>query len=313
MLIQFLALALLTSPPTVTAQFENGAYETGGPAEARLHQAGSISKYACTLAAFELARRGALSLDAPISAYLPELEGPAAEVSVRLLAQSRAGLPDTVREAFSDDPQAVLALDLTGAEAARQFAPADGGAAGERFEYHLVNWVLAQAVLEAAGGAPIDQLLETLVFTPAGMGSATVFDGDMPDGAALPADPYMPVPGFLACAGGLLATPSDLIALARRPFTPGGFDDEMRDALMTVTSLQEHYAIGGRVRTAALGSDERALVWLTGSNGAYKSVAVYDPVSDRGFAAMNAADDYDALFAARDAWLAERGYQITGE
>ena len=65
---------------------------------------------------------------------------------------------------------------------------------------------------------------------------------------------------------------------------------ELQSSLTEVATPEEGYALGGRFILHSE-ADDRLISWQTGSNGAYKSLVTYDPVSDVGFAAMTASGD----------------------
>ena len=109
----------------------------------------------------------------------------------------------------------------------------------------------------------------------------------------------MPMPGFLQCAGGLASRPLDLIGLLRFTYK-GGLSARALNQLTSVATPEENYALGGRIHE----HEGSIWSWQTGSNGPYKSIAIYDPVSDSGFAAMTATGDWAPMQAARDEWLA---------
>ncbi|MEN3972049.1 serine hydrolase domain-containing protein [Sphingomicrobium sp. XHP0235] len=264
-------------------------------------QAGSIAKWVCSVAVLRLVDRNKLALSDRIVDLLPGFEGPR-DVRVRDLLANRAGLSDGLTAALeADGPAAVIALDLDAASAANRFAAGPAAAPRDtRFSYDLVNWILVQAILEREAGEPLDRLMQTeLLGKSAADLSATRFSSGMPALADAPAiEGNVTIPAWLGCAGGMVTTPADLVRLMDWVAT-AALGPESRATLVRNTSPEEQYALGGRVRTRA-GSP--SLFWLSGSNGAFKSRAAYDPVSRRGFAAMTASDDYGPLEAAMEDW-----------
>ena len=274
----------------------------GGYRDGALFEAGSITKFACTLATLRLHDRGTLDIDATLGALLPAFaDTPIAPVTLRQVLQSRSGLADGLIPAFQSDPETVFATPDAVA-AIRAFAAGElAFAPGSEWSYDLVNWIVVQAVIEAKTGRPVGDVVENLVLRPAGMGSSRIFTGTIGADAQAPVEESTPIPAFLTCAGGLATTPTDLIALARFPHW-GGLSAGSLAALTTVTTPEEGYTLGGRYADP-VGQGGKWISWQSGSNGAYKSLVTYDPASDTGFAAMTAADDTATLDTAREAWL----------
>lgn len=306
-----LALCLVTTPssaqdapPAYTyatlsdGQFDRG--DIGDVTSGATFQAGSIAKFACSVAALSLADQGRLELDAPIAALLPDLElGEAGQVTLRQVLQNRSGLRDGLMPAVREDLQGTLAI-AEPTEAIRRFVAGDlARAPGEAFAYDHVNWIVVQAVLEQASREKLETLLQRLVLRPAGMEHSEVFSRQLGEGGQIPTEDAMPMPGFLQCAGGLASRPLDLIGLLRFTYK-GGLSARALNQLTSVTTPEENYALGGRIHE----HEGSIWSWQTGSNGPYKSIAIYDPVSDSGFAAMTATGDWAPMQAARDEWLA---------
>jgi len=75
-----------------------------------------------------------------------------------------------------------------------------------------------QAILEQVASAPINEILESLVFTPAGLKQTQVLTGKLPGrDPVIPLEPVLPIPNYVACAGGLASTPQELIRLSDFP------------------------------------------------------------------------------------------------
>ncbi|MXO65872.1 serine hydrolase domain-containing protein [Altericroceibacterium endophyticum] len=279
----------------------------GDDGEGAIYQAGSISKFACSLAALRLAEAGRLDLDAPLSVTLPEYENPAAQdVTLRQVLANRSGLPDRLLAAFQEDP-AIATATLPPAEAANRFAAGElAFTPGAQWSYDLVNWIVAQAVIERVTGKELPDALEELIFKPAGMGHSHVFLGQLgPDGQE-PSEPARPLPNYLRCAGGIATQPGDLIALLRFA-DHGGLSAASLKQLNTITTPEQNYTLGSRYEEVETADGKRFIRWLTGSNGPYKSVAVYDRVTDTGYAAMSARDDREFIHQTRDSWISNIG------
>lgn len=129
-------------------------------------QAASLSKPVFAYAVLKLVQQGRLALDAPVLQYLPqgyrhaqdplhpEQPGRSDEVSdprlgkvtVRMLLQHTAGLPNWARGPLHFE-----------------------GTPGERWSYSGEGYVLLQRAVERVMQQPLDELMQTLVFTPLGM------------------------------------------------------------------------------------------------------------------------------------------------
>lgn len=285
------------------AELKGGAVERGVKGDDRpgaLYQAGSIAKYACSLAVLRLQYAGVLRLDQPIASILTGFDQrPVGSVTVRQLLANRSGVADGLMPAIRADMDAVLAVE-GGREAIERFIPEDlAFDPGSRFSYDLANWIFVQEILETVSGDRLETALDELVFAPAGLSDTRVFSGRPDARMQEPVEPATPAPAWLGCAGGMVSTPSDLVALLRFAHT-GGLSPESLGTLMKVVTPEENYSLGGRVETVG----QRVLDWKTGSNGPYKSLAVYDPQRDIGFAAMSADGNWSAIEAARAAWIA---------
>ncbi|NVE95166.1 serine hydrolase domain-containing protein [Altererythrobacter lutimaris] len=294
---QSYSYAELGSDGRIATEVE-GDGETGA-----LYEAGSIGKFACTIAALRLSDRGALDIDAPLSALLEEAKStPVADVTFRQVLQSRSGIADGLMPAFRADAGEVLRTN-SASEALVKYATGElANTPGEVWSYDLINWAVVQAVLEQATGRPIAEILREIVLEPAGMGQSRIFVGEIGEGAAPPAERGIPIPSFLTCAGGLATTPTDLLALARFPHK-GGLSQNALSDLTSIATPEEGYTLGGRFRVSEEG---KLLSWQSGSNGAYKSLVVYEPESDSGFAAMSADGTNEGIQSARAQWLAKR-------
>lgn len=273
-------------------------------------QIGSISKFACTLAILDLHHKGRLNIDAVIADVLPGYRGAAGgRVKVSHLLQNRSGLKDGIIAAFRAD-QSLATTSIPSLQAANRFASsAPKFEPGSQFDYIIANWIIVQAILEHVDGAPVGNVLKTRVFDPAGMRHTSVFDGVLAGAnVAPPVTPARPVPDFLTCAGGFASTATDLVKLVRHPYHTAGFSSDVLMQLTAIATAEENYALGGRYISMKQDGKDHILSWQSGSNGAYKSIAVYDPVLDFGYAIATADDARTAIERRRDAWM-ERVYE----
>lgn len=199
-----------------------GSRFLGGPApdERTVFRIASMTKSFTASAIMLLRDAGALSLDDPASAYVPELAGwvngaaDAGPLTIRHLLTMTGGFP-------TDDPwgdrQQGLPLDAFRALLARgvmfNWAP------GTRFEYSNLGYAVLGLIVTAASGVPYDEFIRTRLLAPLRM-SRTGFAAEEfpaaelaagyrrgPQGwEELPFDPY----GAFAPMGGVFSCVADL-------------------------------------------------------------------------------------------------------
>ncbi|WP_171013083.1 serine hydrolase domain-containing protein [Microbacterium sp. 2FI] len=175
----------------------------------RFHTA-SVGKTMTATLAFQLAERGALDLDAPITGLLPAEEwrglfvvdgiDRAREVTALHLLAHTSGVadyfegPTRAPRSFVDD--VISAPD-------RLWAPADllgytrehqrpVGAPGARFAYSDTGYVLAARIIEEAGGAPLHRQLHERIFAPVGMDQSCLLFHSWPGGGDAGGDASRP-------------------------------------------------------------------------------------------------------------------------
>lgn len=193
---------------------------------------GSTSKAVNALAMGALLESGRVDIDAPVRRYLPELPPAYDDVTTRLAISHLAGIPDyglclcfpiwehKNRRHF-DGVRPALGVF---ADRPLRFAPGTG------FAYSSYSANVAGAVLEAAAGQPYGDLVAQAVFEPLAMqgsrldvagavdpqrvGFYETYDGRYK--LADPVDNSIRYP-----SGGMLSTPSDMLALGQAWLEPG--------------------------------------------------------------------------------------------
>jgi CubicO group peptidase (beta-lactamase class C family) len=126
----------------------------------------SVSKQFTATVVLLLAHDGVLSLDDPLSAWLPGLPAWSSEVTVGQAMHHVSGIPDYVEERLTSgtDPTDPLTLDETlsdiAAVEALDFPP------GEQFAYSNSNYMLLAEVVREATGRPLPDLADELLFGP---------------------------------------------------------------------------------------------------------------------------------------------------
>jgi len=129
-----------------------------------MFQSGSVGKQFTATAVVMLAEQGRLSLDDPITRYLPE--GPAGwgRITIRHLLTHTSGIGDytdstlDVRRDYTEDDMVRLA-----ARQALEFAP------GDRWSYSNTGYVLLGVIIHRVSGEFYGDFLQEHVFRPLGM------------------------------------------------------------------------------------------------------------------------------------------------
>jgi CubicO group peptidase (beta-lactamase class C family) len=139
----------------------NQQWKAPNRTDTRFHL-GSIGKMFTAAAIMKLAEQGKLSLDDPLSKWVPEYAHPeATQITLKQLLTHSAGVGDIdIRQIRQPMTGAAVAATMT---QPLEFKP------GERFGYSNGGFVLLQAVVEKATGQAFDTALGDLVFKPAGM------------------------------------------------------------------------------------------------------------------------------------------------
>jgi D-alanyl-D-alanine carboxypeptidase len=129
---------------------------------------GSVTKTFVATLALDLADRGALSLDDPVSDYEPALLRDAGEVTIRELLAHHAGLFD-----YTSDPGLLRGeLDPRALVGVADRKPRTVG-----YAYSSTNYLALGLVLERAALAPLDDLLRLRILEPYGLAQTTFEPG----------------------------------------------------------------------------------------------------------------------------------------
>ena len=157
--LQAYGLARLSPPMDATPQMQ--------------YAIGSISKQFTAAAVLVLAQEGKLTLDDPVSKYLPDLTR-AKEVTIRMLLSHTSGYQDYwpedyVMTSMMVPTNAQHILDVW-AKRSLDFDP------GTKWQYSNTNFVIAGRIVEQVSGTPLIDLLKKRIFLPLGMDN--VYDTD---------------------------------------------------------------------------------------------------------------------------------------
>ena len=129
---------------------------------------GSVTKTFVAALALDLADRGILSLDDTVADFEPGLVSDAAEITIRELLSHRAGLFD-----YTSDP-ALLRGEL---DPRALVGIADGKPRTTGYAYSSTNYLVLGIVLQRAGHAGLDRMLEREILEPYGLADTTFEPG----------------------------------------------------------------------------------------------------------------------------------------
>ncbi|SDL31133.1 CubicO group peptidase, beta-lactamase class C family [Salinimicrobium catena] len=133
------------------------------------HRLGSITKQFTAALVLQLVEEGKLELDHPISTYLPNYEGPAADVvTIHHLLTHSSGIPSYTSfpnffQDHSRDPSSPKEFVKTFSDSTLQFTP------GEKFAYNNSGYFLLGHILEEVTGKSYEQALKERIFDPLNM------------------------------------------------------------------------------------------------------------------------------------------------
>ena len=135
----------------------------------------SLSKPFTATAVLGLVQDGAVELDAPLSAYLPDCawEG----VTIRTLLNHSSGVPDRYM-ALADGEEVVTITDAAAYICEGELA----GVPGETYRYNNSAYVLLAALVERVTGESFEAAMERLVFAPLDLSETRVWNLVSPDG-----------------------------------------------------------------------------------------------------------------------------------
>jgi hypothetical protein len=235
----------------------------------------------------QLVTRGTITLDTPLSTYLPRPYIPDdalfERVTARHVLSHVTGWPN---------------WRPTGQDLRRNAPP------GERFGYSGEGYVYLQRVVEHVTGRSLEELMQTDVLTPLGMLRST-FDWARPEDPAIAAAhdrdgaPIAPYLGEHAnAASSLHATPTDFASFMITFLTqPQGMRDEMMQPQVRVNE-NIAWGLGWGLQVSGQG---RAF-WHWGDNPGYKSFALALRDARKGVVVMTNGDGGRPLCA----WIVQR-------
>lgn len=267
------------------------AYGTGGgdtrPLGPRsVFGIGSVTKTFIGTLLADMAARGEVALDDPVSMYLadgvtvPSRGG--REITLLDLATHRSGLPTWARDAGVSDPEEVFAD--RGVEAMYDFLSAYEleREPGTEYAYSNLGFGLLGHALARTSHRSLPDLVRKRILDPLGMDMTTYAPtGEMAEWVTLGHEPGDVVPiesDALGGAGGLFSNAQDLLTYLEANVGPPRTDLEraMRMAQRARASMDgEGMEVGLAWRTLTAG--DGSIVWHTGRHAGYTAFAGFDP------------------------------------
>ncbi|HEV7431611.1 MAG TPA: serine hydrolase domain-containing protein, partial [Steroidobacteraceae bacterium] len=135
-------------------------------------QSGSVGKQFTSAAVMLFVEAGKLSLEDPVTRYLPEAPPEWAAIRIHHLLTHTSGIRDYGYEASYDTRRAVTENELVRMACAQplEFQP------DERWSYSNTGYLLLGAIVDRIGGRHYSEVLRERVFEPLGMKSAGLID-----------------------------------------------------------------------------------------------------------------------------------------
>ncbi len=221
---------------------------------------GSISKQFTATALLWAAEQGRLSIDDPVSRFLPALTR-SREVTIRQLLSHTSGYQDYWPQDYvfplMMKPVTAERILETWARRPLDFDP------GTQYQYSNTNYVIAGLIFEKAAGVPLMKFLHDKVFVPLTMRSVVDIDrerltesdpvGYMRYGLGPPRPSPKEGKGWLYAAGELAMTAEDLarwdIALIDRKLLKPASYAELESPVRLKDGLTVNYALGLSARS----------------------------------------------------------------
>ena len=135
-------------------------------------QSGSVGKQFASAAVMLFIEDGRLSLNDPVTRYIPEAPPEWAEIRIHHLLTHTSGIRDYGYEASYDTRRAMSEADLVRMACAQplEFRP------DERYSYSNTGYLLLGAIMDRIAGRHYSELMRERIFEPLGMKSARLID-----------------------------------------------------------------------------------------------------------------------------------------
>lgn len=240
---------------------------------------GSVSKQFTAACVFLLRQQGVVSLDAPLSDYLPEYRH-ARQMTLRQVLTMTSGIPVDIEacEAPADGRLDDMTLVEHLSRLDLEFKP------GEHFAYSNCAYDLAGAVIAKISGMPFGRFVEQRIFRPLGMKFSYVLgtreDNDFAEGYAAEGTGWKQAPPTRAdrqfASGNLASNPDDMQrwnrALLNAMLLTRKSLQEMLAVPVLASGAGSHYASGWFV-------EAKGAVWHGGTLEGYGTVNLLVPAS----------------------------------
>lgn len=242
---------------------------------------GSASKWVASATALRLVERNMLSLDAPITTYLPDFRRDTGDrVLIKHLLSNTSGITDLLVPAIKADRSLLNSTETPAAILAKygrgdlKFTPGAG------WDYTPLNWVIVAAVLERITGKPLAELVGQMVLQPlhmtetgyAQMGQPPMLGLAAAYGSVVPPVRKMTaVPAFLAGSGNTASSVRDALRAAHGIFHTALLSAGSRRELTSLHWPDQEYALGGRVHS--IGNEPWA--WESGKVEGYRGLIAH--------------------------------------
>lgn len=191
--------------------------ETGRSVQANdVYGAYSVAKLFVSVLVLELVDQGRVDLQAPASRYVPDLPPAWEEVRVEHVLNHVSGLPDYIAgpDGLTNFPPTLDAVFRRLGEQPMDASP------GTELRYNQTNYLVLQAVLEAAYGKPYREIVRSRIVEPLGLRDVYLGVGTAPrerlvtpyhgeDGRLTP-DETIPWPEYAVSHAELYTTADDL-------------------------------------------------------------------------------------------------------
>jgi D-alanyl-D-alanine carboxypeptidase len=239
-----------------TSAYGKARLDPSTPAAPQMrYSVGSISKQFTAASILLLEQQGKLSIDDPVSKYIPGLTR-GDEVTIRMILSHTSGYQDYWPQDYLMPPMlkpttAQYIID-TWAKKPLDFDP------GTKWQYSNTNYVIAGLIVEKLGGQPLMRFLQQNVFTPLDMKSvynidaSRLGDTDAAGYIRYALGPLRPAPkegpNWLFAAGELAMPTHDLalwdISMMNRSLLAPASYQQMLTSVKLKDGTDSHYGLG---------------------------------------------------------------------
>jgi len=265
---------------------------------------GSVSKQFTAATLLLLEQRGQLSLDEPLSHWVPEVRLKP-EPTLRQLVQMVGGITGDDEALFGGALAEITEPPLPLTQFLAQVAAQGRATApGEAYAYSNAGYALLGLVIERATGQPLATAYSQLLFRPAGMASAALVTATPRPQDAVghfrlqPSDAWLQCPDLnsaFGAAGGIIATAADVLRWNGLLWHGGLLSPERRAAMRTPAQLAS-----GRPAPIAMGLASLGPGVGWGAAGQTVNFAAFNATYDSGWdvvlLANGSNDQRDGLY-----------------